>query len=319
MSMLLTLAEIDPVTTVVLAVLCAASLGACLIGMGKHKKNGPMGVGLTGGQRWLVMVCLAGGAVLYAYRVIWVHQAVAPLGAHVDGLLLVAAGLSAAVLYAHRRERVPGFGGFALPVLVVVLAWALCAGSFTFYRYQAGTLWQAGHLAAVYLGTVFFVVSGVAGGMYLYAQRGLRAGRGQVRGGPVASLELLERVMVRGAGLGLVLLTVGLVVGFVTAWGAEARVGPGWWRSAEIVLGVSVWLTFALLVGVQRVGSLRGGRAAWLSLVGVALLFVTFGTATVATRMGQTQSSGHAVDNAGVSIHHDVGGDAPGDLGGGAH
>ena len=209
-----------------------------------------------------------GGSWLATYR---------PLQAHVDGLLLIATLLALTVLYLQSHAHVRGLVSFALPMLTLILTWAVCASAWTFRPFEIHSIWKTVHLTGVYLGTLFFVVAGTAGSMYLYVQRSLRHKAGLTGGRKLASLETLETLIVSTATGGFVLLTLGLITGFIVQASSYSSWGQmGWMFWSKVILAVTAWLSYALVMNVRHADLFRGSRAAWLSIVGLVLLLVTF-------------------------------------------
>lgn len=242
---------------------------------GQGRRFGRSILGLT----WL---CLVGGAGVFIYRLVVIHQQWQPLQAHVDGLLLIAALLAAMILYLQGLAHVRGLSVFALPMLTMIFAWAICASSWTFEPFGAiDSVWKTFHLGSVYTGMLFFAIASIAGVMYLHVQRQLRNPSTGSSTRPFASLETVERLIIRTAAIGFSLLTIGLVTGLVIVTSdPDQRLGPGWWYSPKVVLATSVWLIYAVVMNVKYTTNFRGARAAWLSIAGLVLLLATFGVAT---------------------------------------
>ncbi len=270
-------------TTLILIALTIAAGVASVLGL-KRLKGEPAGGSVGRWQRGLIWLCTLGAGALFVYRAVWVHDVWQPLHAHIDGLLLIAPLLGATVLYLQHPSRIPGVGVFAGPMLVLILAWAICASAWTLKLFDIDSVWKAIHLASVYLGTLLFAMAAVAGVMFLYAQRRLRSKAAPVTPSPeggrrFASLESIETLIIRTSALGFGLLSLGLVTGLVIVSQEQTRLGPGWWYSPKVVLAAAVWLIFALVMNVRHTASFRGSRAAWLSITGMALLLATMAIA----------------------------------------
>ncbi len=186
-------------------------------------------------------------------------------------------------LYIQSRPRLGGLAVFILPLLTLILAWAICASAWTYRPFQLDSLspvWTAVHLAGVYLGTLGCAVAAVAGVMYLVVQRQLKAKRnprGLLR---LASLESLEHLITQSATLGFALMTVGLVSGVVILRHEHDVLGPGWWYSPKVVIAFAAWLVYAVVMNVRYATAFRGRRAAWLAIGGFVLLLVVYGIVT---------------------------------------
>jgi len=272
----------DPILTAILAVLTLLSAAAFLLSLrGLFGKTRPArSLSLA---RWSTGLCALGSGSLFVHAAVFIHGDWRPLQSHVDGLLLVAAMLGATIVYLQSPSRLPGISTFALPVLTFVLAWAICASRWTYFRFEtkAGTMasvWQTVHLLGVYAGTLFVSIAAVAGGMYLYVQHRLRRKRDS-GAGPMASLETIERWIIHTSAAGFAMLTLGVASGIVIALSGPTVMGPHWWYSVKFVLSFIVWLIYALLMNVRHATAFRGRRAAWLSVAGLVLLLATFGIA----------------------------------------
>jgi ABC-type uncharacterized transport system permease subunit len=272
----------NPLTSSVLVVLTLLSLAACGVAVARLRGSPERAASLAGVQAWLVGVIGIACAGLFAYRWLFVHGRWQPLAAHVDGLLLIAALLAGVVLFVQARPRLFGLSAFALPLLSLILAWAICAAAWTYRPFSIETLhpvWKGAHLGGVYLGTLSSVVAAVAGGMYLFVQSRLKRKVDPVGRRPLASLETLEGLIIRGATLGFVLLTVGLIAGAVILIEDGSAAGEAF-LVTKIVLACVAWLVYAVLMNVRYTSSFRGARAAWLSIAGLTLLLATYAIVT---------------------------------------
>ncbi len=247
----------------------------------KRRAKGPG----AAGNRWvsgLVVLVGAGSAGLLGGRMATSETAWNPLVAHVDGLLLIAALLAVIGWFVQRRPKLAGMAAFYLPLLTLILAWAVCASAWTYRPFGVDTLhpvWQAVHLAGVYLGTLGSAVAAVAGAMYLFVERQFKAKRNPTALMRVASLERLERLIVQSATLGFALLTLGLVSGVVILWD-RADLDAGWWASPKVLLATAAWAVYAVVMNVRTATMFRGRRAAWLAIGGLVLLLGVYGLVT---------------------------------------
>lgn len=266
----------DTLTTSVLSLLTLLSAIASVVAISRL----PQSVTVTAVRRTqygLLGACTTGCGALFLYRVFVVHQQWQPLQSHVDGLLLIATLFAVMVLYLQSRGHVRELTTFALPVLTLLLAWSVCASAWTFHLFQINSIWKTAHLASVYLGTLFFAIAAISGGMFLYAQNRLRKKSHAIVGRKLASLETIEKLIVWTSTMGFVLLTLGLVMGVIIVSSGPTRLGSNWWYSPKIILAASVWMIYALVMNMRHTATFRGAKAAWLSIVGLVLLLAIFG------------------------------------------
>ena len=231
-------------------------------------------------QNVLVVAVSAGAMLTFLYRLFFAKSDWQPLESHVDGLLLIASLFGMTVLFLERRARLPGLGAFAMPLLTLLLAWSICASYWTFEIFHITSVVKTAHLIGVYLGTLFLGLAAIAGGMYLFVQGRLRDKKRLGPVLPMASLESIERVIIRSSALGFALLTFGLATGLILVLSGPNKMGAGWWYSPKVVLAFVAWLIYALVMNVRHATAFRGARAAWLSIAGILLLLSVFGIAT---------------------------------------
>ena len=229
---------------------------------------------------WLPIIVGSSFVLLLARAV--TAEAWQPLRAHVDGLLLLATLLGGTLLYLRSRHRMIGVDQLGLPLLTLLLAWAICASSWTFQPFAIASVWNTVHLTSVYTGTFCSALSALGGGMYLQAQSRVRHKITPPHETGKPSLERLETFIIRSATLGFALLSLGLLTGLIIilAAGGQTTMGPGWWHSSKVLLSLAAWASYALILNVRHGSRFRGARAAWLSIAGLVLLLATFGIVT---------------------------------------
>ncbi len=278
----------DPLTTISLICLTLIALAASVWGVlqlyGSNRTAGTM----NWHARIATWLIAAGSAAVFLYRWVWVNHAWVPVEAHVDGLLLIVALIAALALYLQARARLPGLLVFVLPLMAFLLAWGICASMWTFHAFKIHSVWKALHLTSVYLGSLFCLISAVAGAMFLLVNFRLRHKRDPAQVARIGSLETIERTMVHTAAAGFALLTLALISGLMLAGADGLLRQAGWWSSPKIILATAVWALCALIMNVRHVGPFRGTRAAALSLACLVLLL-----ATMALANGMTSPSAH--------------------------
>lgn len=295
----------DPISTVAVVVLTLLSLVASVVAvlqLRQPRESQQQGRSLKR-LHLLVGLTAAGCTATFIYRWIAVHSSWQPLESHFDGLLLLSALLGLMVWYLTDPSRIPALASFAMPVMTLVLLWSICAGTFTFRIFEpsptaVAAVWHGVHLAGVYVGTLFVAAGAIFGSLYLYAEHRLQTRRQPVFTGKLASLESLEKLLVYTATLGFAVLTLGLATGLVIVTSGPTKLGQGWWHSPKVVLAVSAWLIYALIMNVRHASAFRGSRAAWLSIVGLALLLATFGIVSAGHRTASVPNESHAAASA---------------------
>lgn len=271
----------EPATSIPLILASIAALAATALGV--HRVRLPeaqrpsvmpqhLMVGLIG------LICVG----VFAYRILVVHSAWQPVQAHVDGLTMIGFLLAFSVLFIQTRPRLFGLSIFILPVLALILLWAVCASLWTYRPFKLDSFEPVVlvfHLATIYLGLLGCGIGAAAGAMYLFVQGRLKAKADLASVNPLASLETLETLIIRAATLGFVLITVAMVSGMVIATQSEeaTSLGEAWWTSPKVWLAFAAWAIYGLLINVKHASAFRGRRAAWLAIAGLIVVLATYG------------------------------------------
>lgn len=275
-----------PLILMTIAAVVAATSALRRLGVPEEQRKG------LALQHTLVAAITLGCTGVFIYRWLILHNAWQPVQAHVDGLLLIGALLAGTVLFIQSREKLFGLSAFALPLLVLITAWGICATLWTYRPFNLDSfepVWLAFHTGSTYLGLLSCAIGAVAGAMYLFVQRRLKSKTHLPGIGPLASLETLEILIIRAATLGFALLTLSLVSGLIIVTKADhaTTLGSDWWASPKVWLATAAWLLYALLMNVRYATGFRGRRAAWLAIGGLVLLLATYGAVEAIDKSAQ--------------------------------
>jgi ABC-type uncharacterized transport system permease subunit len=182
-------------------------------------------------------------------------------------------GSYALVLFRYRAQAL---GSFTLPLVSVLIFVAILIRSSGDISGPAGlsatwlfpvhtTLWLFAYAA-------FFVVF-LASVMYLLQERELKLKTFTAIFHRLPSLTTLNEIATSAVAIGLALSTVGIVTGML--W-SSSRDGLVWHNDPKEVFALLTWLLYFLLIVYRSTARWRGRRAAWLGVVGFALVLCTF-------------------------------------------
>lgn len=228
---------------------------------------------------------------LFVYRALFINRSWEPIESHVDGLLILTGLLAAVIAYFQWVQPFRGRGNFqgvdvfALPVLVFLTLWGVCASWWSFRLFDIGGIWSGLHLLSVYLGMISATLTAATGVMYLFIQRQLRrrdhAARRMTMLGRLASLEATEGLMLRAAQVTFVFLSIALATGFI------GKVGllPHNLASVKVWGAIAGWVIYGLVVHVRWNPAFRGARAAMLSICGFVVLLAVMGLSVAMARL----------------------------------
>ena len=172
------------------------------------------------------------------------------------------------------RNRLPAVGAVVAP-----LAFGVTLAALAFYSGvrdlppNLRSAWLPVHVTLAVLGNAVLALAFCISLVYLVHERQLK----ERRVGPLArrlpSLETLDQLNYRALLWGFPLLTLGIVTGAL--WG-RASWGRLWsWEEREVFSAVA-WLLYAGLLQARLVAGWRGRRAATVTIVGFAVVLVSF-------------------------------------------
>lgn len=297
----------DWITTIGLVAVAALAVVALVSALRRMRSADVAADGFDLGAVALTSLLSVG---LLIYRAVVVHASWSPLESHVDGLLLLIAIVSIVVVYLRALRRLAGVALFTSPLLLLLGLWGVCASWWTFAAFDARGVWDVGHRLVAYLAAAAVAVGAATGAMYLYVERQLRRRddpAAQVRVlGKLADLETIDRWMTRAAASAFVLISVVLALGAIDASTGVTAMGDRWLTDPKVIIAFVLWVLFAFAAHAHLAPSVRGARAAVMTLLGLILMLAVMAMAVAAPGC-------QAVDGA---VH--IGSDGAGDVNVGA-
>ncbi|HET6228942.1 MAG TPA: cytochrome c biogenesis protein CcsA [Longimicrobiaceae bacterium] len=210
-------------------------------------------------------------AALVAYARFWGELPLVGLGPSLSVLaLLIGLGsLGVATL-----GKTGPIGLVLVPVAAVVAAAAEWAG----VRPDGEVMafrgpWFVLHVVLAMVGYAGLTVAFAAGLMYLLQFRELKNKHFGAVFRFFPPLDTLDRMGKRALMIGLAFLTLALGVGWAWTERFHRVLGPG---NPKVIWGVLSWLVFAAALAVRAGGGRRGERAAYASVLGFAVVVVSY-------------------------------------------
>jgi cytochrome c-type biogenesis protein CcsB len=173
----------------------------------------------------------------------------------------------------YLRYRIVSLGLFMLPLvfLLTLISTLHPGGSFDSSAFRGG--WLLVHISSIFLGYTALFLTFVAALMYLIQERELKSKQPRGFYYRLPSLEVCDEIHYRSLLLGLPLLSLGILTGFV--WASRTWKGP-WELDPKIVASLVTWLIYLVLFSTRVSGGWRGRRAAYIAIFGFAAILVTF-------------------------------------------
>jgi ABC-type uncharacterized transport system permease subunit len=176
------------------------------------------------------------------------------------------------VLYRYRAQAV---GAFMMPLVSVLTFIALLMKSGpegTPAAFSATWLFPVHTTLLIFAYAAFFVVF-MASVMYLLQERELKLKTFGAIFHRLPPLSTVNELATAAAAIGLTLLTLGIATGMI--WSSE-RYGRIWHNDPKEIFAFLTWLLYFLLLIYRSTAKWRGRSAAWLGVIGFALVLCTF-------------------------------------------
>lgn len=196
-----------------------------------------------------------------------------PLGTLGEAVSVAAWVVVLIEMIAERQTGMRMLGAFVLPV-VLILSLKANAAPAASLEPTLGKTWIWVHIALALIGIAAFVLNFAGAVMYLLQERQLKARRPGAFYYRLPPLETLDRLTYRALALGFPFLTVGLLLGAVSAraaWGSLFAFDP------LALFSFVAWAIYAGTLAGRAAGGWRGRRAAYFAVLGFAALVLTLG------------------------------------------
>lgn len=177
----------------------------------------------------------------------------------------------ALVLYRYHTQAV---GAFTMPLISALTFVALLINSGPSdgpASFSTTWLFPIHTTLVIFAYAAFFVVF-MASVMYLLQERELKLKTFSAIFHRLPPLTTINELATTSAGLGLTLLTLGIVTGMIWSWNRYGRI---WHNDPKEILALLTWLLYLGLTIYRSTANWRGRRAAWLGVVGFALVLCT--------------------------------------------
>lgn len=133
--------------------------------------------------------------------------------------------------------------------------------------------WFAVHVTSTLFAFSAFTIAAVTSGLYLLLYRELHSARPGYIFQRIPPLETMDEMSRRAVKLGFALFTLGILTGMMWAKGAW---GTFWRWDPKMCTSLTVWLIYAGYMIVRLRHIWTGRRAAYIALLGFAMLIFTF-------------------------------------------
>lgn len=232
------------------------------------------------------LVARAGTALLCAALVLnlglivqrWIEADRAPFKSLFESLVFFAFNIGVVYLAFEKLYKTRVLGVLAMLLSFGVIAYSLSKWDAEIVKLPPAlqSAWFVPHVMVYFVGYAAVALASLLSAVQIVSERkgyggkipGLHAGT--ILTGQELDLEKMTYELVR---FGFVLLTIGLLVGSV--W-AKSAWGDFWVWDPKENWSLVTWLVYGAYLHLRRVRGWRGERAAWLCLLGFAVVMFTY-------------------------------------------
>jgi cytochrome c-type biogenesis protein CcsB len=208
----------------------------------------------------------------------WIEADRAPFKSLFESLVFFAFNIGVVYLVFERLYRTRVLGVLAMLLSFGVIAYSLSKWDAEIVKLPPAlqSAWFVPHVMVYFVGYAAVALAAALSLAQLVSSRmghggkivGLRAGT--ILNGEALDLDKMTYELVR---FGFVLLTIGLLVGSV--W-AKSAWGDFWVWDPKENWSLVTWLVYGAYLHLRRVRGWRGDRAAWLCIIGFAVVMFTY-------------------------------------------
>ena len=171
--------------------------------------------------------------------------------------------------------NLPALGSFVVPVAFIAILI-----SYSFLTDVASlpeplqNYWLLAHTALIFLAYAAFIAAFGFGLMYLMAERKIRKKIDTLFDNLLPSLGISDILGYRCTILGVVLLTMGVIVG--SLWTQYIRDVPWRWVDAKVISTLVTWFIYIAQIGIRQFWGWHGRRAAYAAIIGFVAVLCTY-------------------------------------------
>jgi len=191
-----------------------------------------------------------------------------------ETLLIAAWSVAVVFLALKRRHNLKILGIYAAPLAAIIMtAASLLPNEPSQSKNIFASVWLIFHIVSIFIGEAALALACGIGIFYLLQEHGIKTKKRGFFFRRLPSLDLLDTAGYSCISVGFVMLSMGLITGFIYAkiiWGAFWR-----WDPKEVWSGVA-WLLYAALLHGRLTVGWRGRKAAIFAIVGFAVMAFTF-------------------------------------------
>jgi cytochrome c-type biogenesis protein CcsB len=226
----------------------------------------------------LAHISLTIGFVLHLVSLLlrYIQAGYTPITNFHEALSFFSLSVACFFLYLRRSYRIEIIGCIILPVISLMLIWALTfPAAVKPIPPVLQSYWLPIHTMFSFAGNAAFFISFFVSLVYLVAERGIKRKTAFPLSIRLPSLETLDSINYRCISYGFPFLTVGIVTGSIwagLAWGSH------WNWDPKETWSLITWIVYAILLHNRLTMGWKGRKTAYMMIIGfLSMIFTFFG------------------------------------------
>lgn len=205
----------------------------------------------------------------------WLQQGHFPMTHWTDSTAFFAWAITLIYLIIVRLTHLRALGSFVMPVAFIAILI-----SYSFATHTAAlpeplqNYWLLAHTTLIFLAYAAFIAAFGFGLMYLITERKIRRKTDALLDNLLPSLGTSDGLGYRCTILGVILLTMGVIVG--SLWTQYIRDVPWRWVDAKVISTLVTWFIYVAQIGLRQFWGWHGRRAAYTAIIGFVAVLCTY-------------------------------------------
>ena len=205
----------------------------------------------------------------------WLQQGHFPMTHWTDSTAFFAWAITLIYLIIVRLTHLPTLGSFVMPVAFIAILI-----SYSFATHTAAlpeplrNYWLLAHTTLIFLAYAAFIAAFGFGLMYLMTERKIRKKTDTLLDNLLPSLGSSDALGYRCTILGVILLTMGVIVG--SLWTQYIRDVPWRWLDAKVISTLMTWFIYVAQIGIRQFWGWHGRKGAYAAIIGFVAVLCTY-------------------------------------------
>ncbi len=222
------------------------------------------------------ITCLGFGLLTLFIIVWWTQQGHFPMTRWTDSTAFFAWAITLIYLIIGRITHLRAIGSFIMPVafITILISYSFSRGTSELPE-NLETYWLVPHVTLILFAYAAFITAFGFGLMYLMTEKKIRQKNHTPLYNILPSLGASDEFGHRFAILGVILLTVGVVIGAL--WTQYINDEVKWrWLDAKVLFTIVTWFIYVVQICIRQLWGWRGRKAAYSEIIGFIAVLCTY-------------------------------------------